>query len=77
MGSILLFIPRGVFDDATTKRMGEAFDAACWELHHTAQADLLHEIMAKRVIDAARRGERSVTRLQDAALSGLAEANRI
>jgi hypothetical protein len=27
--------------------------------------------------DAARRGERSVTRLQDAALSGLAEANRI
>ena len=29
VGSILPFVPRGVFDDATTRIMGEAFDAAC------------------------------------------------
>jgi hypothetical protein len=27
--SILPFMPRGVFDDAATKVMGQAFDAAC------------------------------------------------
>ena len=29
MGSIIPFLPRGVFDDAATKAMGEAFDEAC------------------------------------------------
>jgi hypothetical protein len=29
VGQILPFVPRVVFDDADTRIMGEAFDAAC------------------------------------------------
>ncbi len=71
MGSILPFVPRGVFDDATTRIMGEAFDAACKELHDTGQPAVVHEVMAKRIVAAARRGERDVTRLRNAALAAL------
>jgi hypothetical protein len=71
VGSILPFVPRGVFDDATTRIMGEAFDAACKELHDTGQPAVVYEVMAKRIIAAARRGERDVTRLRNAALAAL------
>lgn len=37
VGSILPFLLRGVFDDAATKAMGEAFDAACKALHPIGQ----------------------------------------
>jgi len=71
VGSILSFIARGVFDDATTRIMGEAFDAACKELHDTGQPAVVQEVMAKRIVAAARRGERDVTRLRNAALAAL------
>ncbi len=71
MGSILPFVPRGVFDDATTRIMGEAFDAACKELHDTGQPPVVQEVMAKRIVAAARSGERDVTRLRNAALAAL------
>lgn len=60
-----------MFDDATTRIMGEAFDAACKELHDTGQPAVVHEVMAKRIVAAARRGERDVTRLRNAALAAL------
>lgn len=71
MGQILPFVPRVVFDDADTRIMGEAFDAACEEVRDDGQPPLAREVMAKRIIDAARAGERDVNRLRDAALSGL------
>ena len=71
MGSILPFVPRGVFDDATTRIMGEAFDLACKELHDTGQSAAVQEVMAKRIVAAARKGERDVTRLRNAALAAL------
>lgn len=71
MASILPFVPRAVFDDATTRLMGEAFDAACRELHDRGQPDLVHEIIAKRIIAAARMGERDPTKLRDAGLAAL------
>jgi hypothetical protein len=52
MGSILPFLPRGVFDDAATKTMGEAFDAAWEALHDTGQLELVREVMARRIIAA-------------------------
>ena len=73
MGSILPFVPRVVYDDADTRVMGEAFDAACKEVRDTGQPPLAREVMAKRIIDAARAGERDVNRLRDAALSRAAE----
>ena len=33
------------------------FDAACKELHDTRQPRIVQEVMAKRIIDAARTGE--------------------
>ena len=64
MASIIPFLPRGVFDDAATKAMGQAFDAACKALHDTGQPKIVHEVMARRIIRAARRA--NATRLSSA-----------
>jgi hypothetical protein len=61
----------GNFDDAIVRTIGGAFDAACKELKDAGQPDVVHEVMVKRIIAAARRGERNMTRLRDAALTGL------
>ena len=74
--SILQFMPRGVFDDAATKVMGEAFDAACKALHDTGQPHVLYEVMARRIIAAARTGVRDVARLSEAALMALANSKK-
>ena len=71
MGSILPFLPHGIFDDAATKVMGAAFDAARKALDDTGQPDLVQEVMARRIIVAARKGERKLTKLRDAALTAL------
>ena len=60
--SVLRFIPIGVFDDATVRIIGRAFDAACKELKDTGQPDVVHEVMIKRIIAAARKGERNGAR---------------
>lgn len=69
MGSILQFVARGVFDDATTRIMGEAFDAACKDLHDGGLPFVVREVMARRIIAAAHKGERDVGRLRDVALA--------
>ena len=58
--SILPFIQKGgtAFDDRATEVMGKAFDAACPELHDKRQARIVYEVIATRIIDAARKGER-------------------
>jgi hypothetical protein len=59
----------GVFDDHATKAMGEAFDAACKDLHDTGQPAMVYEVIAKRIIEAARSGERDPEKLRDWALT--------
>jgi hypothetical protein len=73
VGSILPFIrTAGVaFDDQVTHIMGEAFDSACKELHDSGQPKIVYEVIAKRIIDAARNGERDPVRLRSAGLMGL------
>ena len=71
VGSILPFMPRVVFDDADTRIMGEAFDAGCEAVRDIRKPPLAREVMAKRIIDAARAGERDVNRLREAALLAL------
>jgi hypothetical protein len=60
-----------VFDDHATGIMGEAFDAACKELHDAGQPAIVYEVIAKRIIDAAKSGERDKARLRDAGLAAL------
>ncbi len=73
MTAILRFIdkdePDSVFDDLATKAMGEAFDAACKDLHDTGQPSSVYEIIARRIIEAARSGERDPDILRDRALT--------
>ena len=77
MASILPFVPRGVFDDAATKAVGEAFDAACKALHPTGKPEkVLQNAIARRIVAAARKGERDENRLLNAALAGLRESRR-
>jgi hypothetical protein len=65
----------GVFDGATVRNIGRAFGLACKELNDAGQPDVVHEVMIKRIIAAARRGERDVKRLRDAGLTGLRKPN--
>ena len=55
-------------DDETTRIMGEAFDAACGGLRDTGQPALVREIIAKRIVEAAKKGERDPGRLHAAGL---------
>jgi hypothetical protein len=58
------------FDPETTSLMAAAFDEACRVAGH-AQPPLVKEVMAKRIIEAAHRGERNAERLTEFALAGL------
>jgi hypothetical protein len=60
-----------VFDPAATHVMGEAFDCACRSLRGIGQVGRVREIIAKRIIEVAREGERDPDRLSDYALHGL------
>ena len=73
MASILPFIRKTgtVFDDRVTKIMGDAFDSACKELHDSGQSPIVYEVIAKRIIDAVKGGERDVMRLRNVGLAAL------
>jgi hypothetical protein len=54
------------FDDAATLAMGEAFDRACKSLRNLGSA--VPEIIANRIIAAAKNGERDPARLYEQTL---------
>ena len=65
--SIARFIRKKTdFDDQTTRAMGEAFDAACAE--KSEQSDIARELIALRIIEAVKNGERNPELLKRAAL---------
>lgn len=69
MGSMYPFVPRDdAFDAEATARLCEAFDKACRDLHDTGQPEIVREVIAKKIMEIARRGERDPDRLCDAAL---------
>jgi hypothetical protein len=61
-------LEHGAFEPEATAAMGEAFEAACKELHDCGEPDV-RKLIAKRIIAAARRGELDPIRLRTAALS--------
>ena len=58
------------FDDKATLAMGAAFDRACRSLRHFARAGQVRELIAKRIIEAAKHGELDPIRLHSQALMG-------
>jgi hypothetical protein len=73
VASILPFSRKAgtVFDDRITEIMGEAFDSACKELHDSGQPSIVYEVIARRIIDATRTGERDPVRLRNVGLAAL------
>jgi hypothetical protein len=73
VGLILQFIQKSgsVFDDRVTQVLGEAFDSACKELHDKGQPSIVYEVIARRIIDAAKAGEHDPARLRNIALAAL------
>jgi hypothetical protein len=71
VAAILPFIrkPDTVFDDRMTGIMGEAFDNARKELRDTGQPPIVYEVIARRILDAVRGGERDPVRLRNAGLA--------
>jgi hypothetical protein len=80
MGTIVPFLPEGaslrdsVFEPHDIKAMSMALDDVCAALKLRDDSSA-KEVIAARIIDLARRGERSPTRLRDRVLreAGLAE----
>jgi hypothetical protein len=60
------FIEPGAFEPDAIAAMSEAFEAALKELQDTG--DVMRETIARRIIAAARFGERDPARLLEAAL---------
>jgi tartrate dehydratase beta subunit/fumarate hydratase class I family protein len=57
-----------IFDDAVTLAMGEAFDRTCKLLRIMGDTVSVREIIAKRIIEAAKNGEGDPARLYEQAL---------
>jgi hypothetical protein len=57
----------GVFGPDAIAAMSEAFDAACKELGETGHPEVARDVIAGRIIAAARFGERDPVRLREAA----------
>jgi hypothetical protein len=60
----------GVFEPEAIAAMSDAFEAACELLRETGRPDVAREVIARRIISAARFGERDPARLRAAALAG-------
>ena len=55
---IFEFVTAGEFDDVASKAMCQAFDAAAKELQNSGQPTIVLEVLAQRIVEAAKRGER-------------------
>jgi hypothetical protein len=79
VASILPFIRADAseFDDYATHAMGAAFDTACAELQDSNLSELVREIIAGRIIEAAKRGERNPQRLCRIALAAMSGNRKI
>jgi hypothetical protein len=69
-------LEQGAFEPEATAAMGEAFDAACKELHCTSSLEAVPEFIAALIVAAARQGELDPARLRMAALVGFAITQR-
>jgi hypothetical protein len=64
MATILPFVKDGAFDQEAITAMSMALDEVC-KILNLRDDNAAREVMASRIIDLARAGERSPTRLRD------------
>jgi hypothetical protein len=70
------FTAQGAFEPDATAAIGEAFEAACKELHCVRPLEGVQEFIAALIVAAARQGDLDPVRLRMAALVGFAIAQR-
>jgi hypothetical protein len=70
MGTVLQFTKRS-FSPDEIDILGQAFDKACQELYDSGRDSALKEIIARRLVAMAGRGERNPDRMCEAALVSL------
>lgn len=68
IATVIPFFRDASFDPEATKIMGQAFDGACKALHDIAHPDLVRDVIAKRIIEVAKTGERDPNQLCKRAL---------
>ena len=71
MSSLVSIFRDGGFDAEATQALGKAYDVACLSLHPKGQPPVVQEILAKKIIEVAQRGERNPDRLAAIALANL------
>jgi hypothetical protein len=71
MGTVVSYFNGSAFDSQATHAMGEAFDLACSNMRIGGQPEVVREIMAARIIQAARSGERDPNRLAAKAMDAV------
>ena len=71
MSKVVALFLVSVFDPETVAVMAAAYERARKSLHDKGQPDIVQEIIAKRIIAAAKTGERDPDRLCETALSAL------
>jgi predicted Holliday junction resolvase-like endonuclease len=76
MATILPFLKDGVFDPKDITAMSTALDDVCKELD-LRDDSAAREVIAVRIIDLAKAGERSPTRLRDRVLQEAHMAQRV
>ena len=59
------------FDPEHVKAMGTAFDCVIRELHDSGQSSVVREVIAERIIAAAKTGERDPDKLCQLAMDAL------
>ena len=59
------------FGAEATQALGKAYDIACLSLHPSGQPPVVQEILTKKIIEVAQRGERDPDRLASIALANL------
>jgi hypothetical protein len=76
VSSIVPIFRNSGFDAEATRNLGEAYDIACRSLHPKGRPPVLQETLAKKIVEAAQRGERDPDRLAAMALGTLGPFHR-
>ena len=76
MSSVVPVFRDSGFDAEATQNLGKAYDVACRSLHSKGRAPVFQELLAKKIIESAQRGERDPDRLAAIALGILGPFHR-
>jgi hypothetical protein len=69
--TVIPFFHDASFDPEATHIMGQAFECACKSLHDVGQPEMVKNVIAKRIIEIAKTGERDPNQLCKRALKAV------